>query len=89
MRKKVYIKEEKTLSIMLINLFFDFATAFQDKIKQREQSVLEKWVKTCPADEFSPSCEKARKSVSYKLCVCTTVNILCGAKCRFFTAVGY
>ena len=41
-------------------------------------------VKTCPADEFLPSCEKARNSVAYQLCVCTTVKILCGAKIRFF-----
>ena len=41
-------------------------------------------VQTCSADEFSPSCEKARNSIAYKLCVCTTVNILCGAKFRLF-----
>ena len=41
-------------------------------------------VKTCPADEFSPSCEKASNSVAYKLCVCTRVKTLCGAKIRSF-----
>ena len=29
----------------LLNLFFDVSTIFQDKIKQRERSVLEKWGK--------------------------------------------
>ena len=41
-------------------------------------------VKTCPADEFSPICEKARSSVAYKLCVCTTVKVLCSGKFRLF-----
>ena len=41
-------------------------------------------VKTRPADKFSPSCAKARNSVAYKLCVCTTVKVLCSGKFRLF-----
>ena len=44
------------------------------KIKQRERSVLENGLKTCPTDEFSPSWEKAYNGVAYKPCVCTLVK---------------
>ena len=49
-RRKLGIKSIRTgregpCRRLLLNLFFDFTTAFQDKIKQRERSVLEKWRK--------------------------------------------
>ena len=85
--KKYTIKRRPCRRLSLI-FFFDLTRAFQDKIKQRERSVLEKWGKdahACPANEFSPSCEEARNSVAYKPCVCTTVKIPCGAKfCLFY-----
>ena len=80
--------EEKTLSKIVVKFVFDFTTALQDKIKQRERSVVENGLKTCPAEEFSPSCEKARDSVAYKLCECTTEKILLDPKFACFTAVG-
>ena len=57
----VYVKENKTLSKIVVKFGFDFTTVFQNKIIQRERSVLENGVKTCPQDEFSPSCENVRK----------------------------
>ena len=52
------------------------------KIKQRERSVLENGLKTCPTDEFSPSWEKAYNGVAYKPCVCTLVK-------KFFPAPNF
>ena len=43
--KKYTSRKRRPCRRLLLNLFFDFTTAFQDKIKQRERSVLEKWGK--------------------------------------------
>ena len=64
--------------------FLTLQPPFKIKSNKENEVFWKNGVKTCPADEFSPSCEKARNSVAYKPCVCTTVQILCGGKFRLF-----
>ena len=77
--------EEKTLSKIVVKfVFLTLQEPFKIKSNKENEVFWKNGQKTCPADEISPSCEKARNSVAYKLCVCTTVKILCGAKVRLF-----
>ena len=64
--------------------FLTLQQPFKIKSNKENDVFWKNGLKTCPAEEFSPSCEKAHNSVAYKLCVCTTVKILCGAKVHLF-----
>ena len=88
-KKSIHKGREDSVEDCRWTCFSTLQQPFEIKSSKENELFWKNGVKTCPADEFSSSCEKAHNSVAYKLCVGTTVNSFCGAKFCLFITVGY